>query len=324
MLRKVNKDTRFISFSEHETAPLCDGVPVERIRRRGTFFRPVSSKEPTLEQALKRHNIDVLLTTIGASSISTRLPKLTFALDMILPGSLPVKNKVHSPVPRAIKRNCSESRFVLCASAYMQKVCSTRANVGLEKVVVARPGVSQSFTKKCSSIIEGPYAVFPMNRYSCRNIATVTEAIRRNPSLFPPTLVVMGPKYVEEPANWGIPKISVEQCPDNIISSLFQNAELILYPAQGDGSGTVAQQALCAGGCLITSKSGANFEAAGSIPFYFEADSSVSLLQIIRRMRGETPEEKTKRQQMGQALVLDCTWERCAAKIVSALKRSLL
>ena len=104
----------------------------------------------------------------------------------------------------------------------------------------------------------------------------------------------------------------------------MQNADFVLYPAQGDGGGMVTLQALRAGACLLTSKSGANFEVAGTIPFYFEADNPVSLLQIMRRMQGETPEEKKRRQQTGQTLVVDCTWERCAGKIVSAVKRSLL
>jgi len=98
----------------------------------------------------------------------------------------------------------------------------------------------------------------------------------------------------------------------------------VLYPAQGDGSGMFALQALRAGARLVTSKSGANFEMAGAMPFYCEADNPVSMLQVLRRMLDETPAEQEKRRQMGRTLVLDCTWERCAGKIVSALKRSLL
>ena len=324
VLRKVNKDTQFVCFSDYKMAPLCEGVPVEQISRRGSFFRAISSNAPTIEQALTHHKVDVLLTAIDAPSVRTNLPKLLYALDMMLQDGPPVKSKILPPAPRYVKRNCSEARLILCPSPSMQKACSTQAEVGLEKTVLARAGVNQSFSKARPSIVDGPYTLFPMSRYTCQNIGTVTEAIRRNPGLFPPTLVVMGPLYKKEPANWGLPVIRVEQCPDDIVSSLLQNAKFVLYPAQGDGSGMLALQALRAGACLLTSKSGANFEVAGTVPFYFEADSPVSLLQIMRRMLDETPEEKERRQQTGQTLVMDCTWERCASKIVSAVKRSLL
>ena len=324
VLRKVNKDTDFICFSENKHLSVGDGIPTHVINKRGTLFRPAIGNAPSLEQALTQSNIDVLLTSIDAPSVKTNVPKLLFALDMILPGSPPQKNKIHPIVPRAVKRNCAEARLILCPSPYMQKACSTYAEVGLEKTVLARAGVNASLSDVHSSIIDGRYMLFPMNRYTCPYIQTVLDAIQRNPDLFAPNMVVLGPVYKKEPTNWGVPIVRVEKCPDDILSTLLQNADAVLYPAQGDGNGMFALQALRSGATLLTSKSGANYEVAGAIPFYFEADNPVSLLQIMRRMLDERPEESERRRQTGRTLVTDCTWEKCASKIISAVKRSIL
>jgi len=75
---------------------------------------------------------------------------------------------------------------------------------------------------------------------------------------------------------------------------------------------------------LLTAKSGAHYEVAGTVPFYFEADNPVSMLQIMRRMLDESPEEKEQRRQTGRTLVTDCAWEKCTSKIISAIKRGML
>ncbi len=325
VLRNVNKDTRFIWFSEQQTEALCDHVPTEVIQKRAGLLRSASGDAPSLEQALEMHKADVLLTTVDAPPVRTSLPKVVFTLDMMLQsGAVSAKKKLHPALPRAVKRNCADARLFLCPSAYVQKLCATQVEVGLEKTVLARAGVDEVFSQPRPSIIDGPYVLFPMNRYTWQNIKTVTEALRRNPALFPPTLVVVGPIHPNEPKSWGLPVIRIEQCPDALAAALLQHAEAVLYPAQGDGSGMLALQALRAGAQLITSKSGANFEMAGTTPFYCEADNPVSLLQVMRRMMDETADERKKRQKMGRTLVMDCTWEQCAGKIVSAVKRSLL
>ncbi len=324
VLRKVNKDTNFVCFCENKNTTLGEAVPVQMVSRKGSLFRPVAGNLPSLEQALAQSNADVLLTTIDAPSIRTKIPKVLFALDMMLPGTRIYKNKLHPVVPRSVKRNCAEARLIICPSTYMQKTCSTCVEVGLEKTVLARAGVEAAFGGEYASIIDGPYMLFPMNRYSCPYIGTITEAIKRNPGLFSPTLVILGPIYKKEPANWGVPIIRVEKCPDDIMSNLLQNADAVLYPAQGDGSGMVAMQALRSGAMLLTAKSGAHYEVAGTVPFYFEADNPVSMLQIMRRMLDESPEEKEQRRQTGRTLVTDCAWEKCTSKIISAIKRGML
>lgn len=323
-LPESSRDTQFVWFSDTSEISPCDGVPAYVVNRRTSLLTPMRGKTPTLELALQQHNVDVLLTTIDAAPLRSAVPTALLALDMAFSATNASGGKANTPQLKSIKRACSDAKIILCPSVYVHKTCSSRLEMGMEKAIVARAGVEELFSRPQDNIIEGRYALFVLNRYTHRHIPTVTEAIRRNPDLFPPTLVVLGQMHCEEPETWGLPVIRVERCPDSMAAALMQHADMTLYPATGDGSGMTVLQAMRAGARLIATKSGAIFELAGTTPFYCDADNAISLLQVMRRMQDETLEEHEKRRQMARSLVLDCTWERCAKKILSAVKRSLL
>ena len=189
-LRSAAKDTRFVFFSESDTPPFSADIPIERIRRRDSMFRRISRDKPALEQALALRNADVLLTTVDAPVGRITLPKVLFTLDMMIyDGNAAPEGRLHPTLPRLVKRNCADSKFILCPSAHVQKSCSAQMEIGLEKTVLARAGVEEAFGVPRASIIEGPFTLFPLNRYTCRHIKTITEALRRNKGLFPPTPV---------------------------------------------------------------------------------------------------------------------------------------
>ncbi len=318
-LGRISPETRFVWFSETDMSPPCDNVSVCVVSRRASLLNPWRDKTPTLDQALQQQRVEVLLTTIDAPPARTTAPVVLFTLDMTFR-----EDNGSAAISKSIKRACGEARIILCPSVYVHKSCASQFEMGLEKAVVARAGVEELFGQRQASIVDGRYALFILNRYTWPHIATITEAIRRNPDLFPPTLVVLGPLYPDEPETWGLPLIRVERCPDAMTAALMQHADMVLYPAAGDGSGMTVLQAMRAGARLIASKSGAVFELAGATPFYCEPDNAISLLQVMRRLLDETPDEYEKRRQMARSLVLDCTWERCGKKILSAVKRSLL
>ncbi len=325
-LSGASKDVHFHFFSEDETQSLGPETPTTLVRSGGTLLRSLNRGGlPTAEQALREAAVDVLLTKLDAPSLRIAAPKVLFTLDLAFHNPGPKgPGKVEAPLPKQLKKTCAEAKVIVCPSVYVNKICASQLDIGLEKTVVARCGVSDVFGADYPSIIEGPYALFLLNRYTHPNLGAVVEAIRRNRSLFPPTLVVCGHIHPDEPADWGLPLIRVEQCPDRMLAAMMQHAQVVLYPAKGDGSGMHVLQAMRAGARIITSKSGAVFELAGTAPFYCEPDNPTSLLQVMRRMLDESDEEHDKRKQMGRSLVMDCTWERCGAKMVSALKRSLL
>lgn len=325
MQSRTRTDARFLWFTEDDNDPASADIPCERISRHGSLLNLVRGGHPSLEDALKKNQVDTLLTRLDMPPPGKNIPKVLFTLDMYFHGDVTRNTNIPPPaLPRKVKQICAEAKGILCPSEYVHKACASRLEMGLEKAAVARPGVENSFSDPQDSIIDGPFALFILNRYTEPSIPTLLAAIKRNPSLFPPSLVVLGEAHPGEPDDWGIPVVRIERCPDNMTAALLQHATMCLYLSKAEGSGMVVLQAMMAGAMLITTKSGANFEVAGTAPFYCEPDNPFSLLQSLRRMLDESPKEREKRRQMARTLVLDSTWEKCGNKILSVLRRSLL
>lgn len=322
---KTNTDTQFVWFYEEGEEPPLHEVPCEAIRRPASLFTLSHGNAPTLEEAVVNRQVDVLLTRIDAPQpLPRNVPKVLFVLDMYFQGEAQIVRTPAPPLHRKIKQACNEAKSILCPSEYVHKTCSSRLGMGLEKAVVARPGVNPVFKEPQGSIIDGPFALYVLNRYTESGIPTLLNAIEKNRELFPPTLVVLGNVRGKEPDDWGIPVVRIERCPDAMTASLMQHARMCIYLTKGEGSGMTVLQAMTAGAMLVTTKLGANFEVAGMVPFYCEPDNSYSLLQVLHRMLDESPKEREKRRQMAHSLIVDLTWERCGTKVVSALKRSQL
>ena len=322
---RTKSDTQFVWFTEEQCDPPTTDIPCVQISRGASLLNLVRGGHPTLEDALAAHQVDVLLTRIDAPPLRRSIPKVLFTLDMHFHGDI-TRNSAVPPPPlsRKIKQACAEAKSIVCPSEYVHKACASRLEMGLEKATVARPGVESVFSEPQDSIIDGAFALFVLNRYTEPAIPVLTAAIKRNRALFPPNLVVLGSVHPNEPESWELPVVRIERCPDTMTASLMQHANMCIYPAKGEGSGMTVLQAMTAGAMLVTTKSGANYEVAGSAPFYCEPDNPISLLQVVRRMLDESPKEREKRRHMARSLVLDNTWERCGSKILSALRRSLL
>jgi len=322
---KTRSDAKFVWFTEEDNDPAAADIPCERVSRHGSLLNKMRGGYPSLEEAIRKHRVDVLLSRLDMPLPTRSVPTVLFTLDMFFHGDVTRDNKIPPPpLSRKIKQACSEAKGILCPSEYVHKACASRLEMGLEKAAVARPGVDPVFSVPQDSIIDGPFALFILNRYTEPAIPMLLAAIKRNPMLFPPNLVVLGAVHPGEPENWEIPLVRIERCPDNMMASLMQNATMCLYLSKAEGSGMTVLQAMTAGAMLVTTKSGANFEVAGTAPFYCESDNPFSLLQSLRRMLDESPKERDKRRQMARSLVIDNTWERCGNKILSTLRRSLI
>ncbi len=321
----TNTDTNFLWLMDKTDDWVVTDIPMKRIHHRTSWFDLARGNTPTLDQTLAAHHVDVLLTRVDTYPLPKSIPKVLFALDMLFHDDA-ARNPSATPqsLPRKIKKSCVEAKIILCPSQYVNKACASRLDMGLEKAVVAPPGVDPIFSHHQESIIDGPFALYVLNRYSRSGIPTLLNAIQKHKELFPPTLVVLGSMQPNEPEDWLLSTVRIEQCPDAMTASLMQNAQMCIYLSKGDGSGMTVMQAMTAGAMLVTTKSGANFEVGGSAPFYCEPDNAYSLLQVLRRMLDESQKERAKRRQTARSLVMDHTWTRCGNKVLSALKRSLL
>lgn len=323
--RSIYQDVELIWFDEGANPAPCEfisTIAVNEHRSSLSLFRSSGSK---LEQCVKAQQLDVLLSRIDVPFSRLDLPQVLFTGDMLFHGESHLGNKLPPPpLSKRIKQACTDARAILCTSPYVHRSCASRLEMGLQKAIVATAGVDTLFSEPQNSIIEGNFALFMLNRYTFPAIAMFNEAVKKNPSLFPPSLVVLGPSHPEEPDSWELPVVRIEDCPDSVKAGLMQHADVCFYPAHGDGMGLPLLQALCAGAMVITTKSGGLNELAGAAPFYCEPDNHISLLQVLKRLIDEKETERRNRRRTAYNLLQGSTWDRCGTKLLSTLKRSLL
>ena len=282
--RNTYEDVELFWFDEGDNPSPCQAIQTVSLHKHRSSLSLLRSADSRLEQSIKETALDVLLTRIDVPALRLSIPRVLFAADMLFHGESPPGSKTPPPpLNKKIKQSCTQARAILCPSTYVHRSCSSRLEMGLEKAIVARAGVDEIFSQEQASMIEEPYALFILNRYTFPAVPTFLEAVKQNASLFPPNLVVLGPLHPQEPESWELPVMRIKDYPDAMIAGLMQHAEVCIYPAHGDGSGMPVLQALNAGAILITTKSGALFELAGAAPFYCEAGNHISLLQSLRR-----------------------------------------
>lgn len=192
----------------------------------------------------------------------------------------------------------------------------------MERIYVAPPGVSDVFQEDLAPLAEPPYGLFPINRYTLPCLPALREALQKRPELFPPLLVVIGPSAPQEPDDWGCGIIRIERCPDTVLASLLRHADLLLYPAVADGCGMAVVESLRAGTPVLTARAGAPAEWGGSVPAYCDPENATSIIQALRRFQDESSSEREDRLTMGRGAASEATWERCAWKMLAALKHT--
>ncbi|HEO71693.1 MAG TPA: glycosyltransferase, partial [Candidatus Hydrogenedentes bacterium] len=108
----------------------------------------------------------------------------------------------------------------------------------------------------------------------------------------------------------------------NHLAALYQHCDLFVCPSLYEGSGVAVLEAMRAGAPVATSRAGGIPEVAGDTPVYFNPESVGSIAAAIRRLVDEGPAERWRRTTFGRRIAAQYTWEQCAWKTVSALRRA--
>ncbi len=321
-VRQLDPDLRMLLFTDpgtHDAFPEYERVCIEG--RRPALF---GGRGALVAQAARRRGLDTVL-----APMSCPLPphqsfmQLLFLTDLVFLGMVNGREtRTPDRLPRNTRKALRASGGLLCTSHALQKSCTARLGLGMERIYVAPPGVSELFQEDLAPLAEPPYGVFPINRYTLPCLPALREALQKRPELFPPLIVVLGPSTPQEPEDWGCGIIRIERCPDAVLASLMRHADLLLYPAVDDGCGMAVVESLRAGTPVLTARTGAPAEWGGSVPAYCDPENATSIIQAMRRFQDETPSERGDRMTMGRGSASEATWERCAWKILAALKHT--
>ncbi len=297
----------------------------ERICIDSTRSSLLGGRGAAVAQAAQRCGVDTVL-----APLSCPLPphasflQVLFLTDLLFLGTASNGRQAATPdrLSRPARKALLASGGLLCTSHALQRLCTARLGLGMERIFVAPPGVSDVFQQDLAPVAQAPYAVLPVNRYTLPCLPNLREALRKRPELFPPLVALVGPPLTDEPDDWGCGIVRIERCPDAILASLLRHADLLLYPAVDDGCGMAVVEAMRAGTPVLTARAGAPAEWGGTVPAYCDPENTTSIIQALRRFQDETPSERHDRLAMGRGAAGEATWERCAWKMLAALKRS--
>ncbi len=321
-VRQLDPGLRIAVFTDPGTH---DAFPdFERICIEGQNPALLGGRGALLARAARRMGVNTVL-----APMSCPLPphhsfmQILFLTDLLFLGAANGKEVASADrLSRHARKALRESGGLLCTSHALQRSCTACLGLGMERIFVAPPGVSDVFQKSFTPIAKPPYGLLPINRYTIPCLPVLRDALKKRPELFPPMLVVTGPSQIPELEDFGCAILRIERCPDTALASLLQHADMLLYPAIEDGCGSPVIEALRAGTPVLTTRAGAPAEWGGNVPAYCDPQNITSIFQALRRFHDETPAERQDRLAMGRGAASEATWERCAWKLLAALKRS--
>ncbi len=316
----ADADAQFVILTTQRSHGWFEGFERVCVSEGGRVRLPGTSPA---EKVLKTLAPNVLLWPFGGDMpLRGRIPTVLYALDLF-PWVAADAASVAPPVTKTARASAQKAQVILCPSNALQKQVAISLGIGMDKIVVAQPGVSPVFSTPQQRAVAGDYAVFPVNRHTLPCLGALRDAMEKRPEFFPPVLVVLGAPWSGEPANWGREVIRVERCPENIRASLMQHARMLLYTAVHDGAGVPVMEALCSGVPVLASKSCALGEIGGRALLHCDPQNSTSIIQTLRRFHDESAREQAERIAAGRSWISDVTWDKCAWKVLSAVKRAL-
>ena len=321
-VRQLDPDLRIVVFTDPDTHDAFSNF--ERVCIGDSRSNLLGGRGALVAQAARRAGADTVLAPMSCPlSPHPSFMQILFLTDLLFLGTgngreVPSADRLTRHARKALQA----SGGLLCTSHALQRSCTARLGLGMERIFVAPPGVSGVFQQNLTPVAQAPYAVLPVNRYTLPCLPALREALRKRPELFPPLIALIGPPAPAEPGEWGCGIVRIERCPDAILASLLRHADLLLYPAVEDGCGIAVVEALRAGAPVLTTRTGAPAEWGGTVPAYCDPENVTSIIQALRRFQDETPSEREDRLAMGRGAASEATWECCAWKMLAALRHT--
>ncbi len=317
-VRGLQTNTRFVVFTCEDSAEVYESWPRVIV---GAPGRARLSGADDIDHVVRKSKVDMLLAPLAAASASPPAPQVLYALELSAWERDPETGKAPAARIKAAKKACAQARALFVPSEYLRRRCLELLEAPIDRTIVGPPGVDPVFSIVQKPLLDDPYVLLFYDAATAAFVPQVCEIFVRREKEFPHTLVVAGPMLEGEPIAWGPRIIRVDQCPDTILASLFRHAALCIYPAIHDGSAMRILEALRAGAIVATPHAGGATELAGDAPFYYNPDSSASMIQAVRwALELEGPQRK-QRIHMGQGTAAKYAWEKTAWKLLSALKR---
>lgn len=289
--------------------------------QRGGWFSRSSGLAKPLKQAVRAARVDVLLSPLQSADLDIGVPQVYFACDLRPWEEEPGVASGRIAHAAAFRKACAESRALVVPSNYVRQRCLDLFDVPLNHTIVAPAGVPSAFAGSHSSMVAQPYLLMHDDHPEREKARRIVSALEKHASRFPYPVVLVGPG-AEEGSELDERVVFIEHCPDAQLAGLYQQCAAFICCGRGDGGALHVIEALGAGCCVIAPHSPATTDLVADGPFYYNPESTSSLLQALGRVLDQGPQERGQRVRHGKAIAARFTWEQTAWKLLSAFKRA--
>ncbi|HOV33633.1 MAG TPA: hypothetical protein PLX23_09750 [Candidatus Hydrogenedens sp.] len=310
----------FVFFNEGIEYNKWAGWPViTNMKKHERFFSSFSPRGSILDPLIKKFKIEAVITPLETAHFITCVPCIPLIVHIEHWYRGVLKENFFSK--RESKMIFQESPLWFTASEYARRSCMEMWKVPLNKIITLLAGVDPILSKPAHTLIAPPYLISVVDDATFYHLPKMLEVMQHFCREQPHTIVLLGKHHSKEPEVWGENIFRVEECPDQTLAGLFQNATAFIYPAIYDGSALRPIEAMQAGTCVITPPGPAIEERCGELPFYYNIESSSSLNAVLHRVINLPQPEREERIRLGRLRVVEHTWEQTTWKLITALKR---
>jgi glycosyltransferase involved in cell wall biosynthesis len=317
-MRVLQGEARFVLFTDPANHDMFHGWERFCVGKPGLSAHGGAQTCKSLDQAIQQAGVDALFTPLRTAPRS-RVPTVLSVLNI---ERTPAERRgIFERQGGHFRRTCAAATAIVAPSDFVKKRLLEDYEVPMDKVVVAPLGVDPLFSEPQSCLVQKPYLLTVAAELPPESISRLLDAFARLRRETAHVLVMVGGAEDGEAATRPAHVLQIDQCASNHLASLYQHCDLYINAAVEEGSAATVLEAMGAGARVLTGRTGAAAEVAGTAPIYYNPESPKDLVVALRRGLAESPTDREKHINLGRHMAAEYTWEKSAWKTLSAFRR---
>jgi len=294
-----------------------------------------------LPWAVRQSGVDVLWSPGYTAPICCHIPQVVTIHDMQYkshPEDMTLSTRLATDIlVQAAARRC---RFIIAISEFSKQEITFHTKVNPNKIIAIYEAADPVFIptlpvqvirESLSHVLPSdiPYLLCVANTYPHKNVAALVQTFGRIQDRIPHHLVLVGKPRRGEPE---VQKAMLHgAAPDRVhrlqgidrktLISLYQGADLFVFPSLYEGFGLPVLEAMTAGTPVLTTRLGAMPEIGGDCVWYFDPSPATALDAAIQKLLDLPPDQRQARVDAAQKRARAFTWGDTATATVQCLRR---
>ena len=233
------------------------------------------------------------------------------------------------------KKILDRADHIICISESTKKDLVRFYNIPLEKISVTylatnfkKQSNNYNLKYKINNLIKKKYFLFVGSREKYKNFNGLLNAIKLIKNLFKDYQLVLfgGGKITEEEnkkildLNLSLENIIHLYGDENLLKSLYSNAEFFIYPSKYEGFGIPILESFSQECPVLCGRSSSLPEVAGEAAVYFDSNSPESMAKCLEDIMTSKIIKKDYKQKGLERLKL-FSWEKCANETIKVYNK---